>query len=227
MLVPPGPRCSERGRFVTLYPLTQKRLFISLPPKEIINHELLCPKFDGVRIRSKLLKARLARPSPSRRHTHAKMAGSNSRSISSSEHASSAANIGSAVSSTSSLIGAPPKQHAHPTLPAPPPSRQRRSFDYKYQQRRPCGRLMVKDCFDDVRRDADVGHAGRDRTPNVVNNPAGHAGALIKFALAETPGGGLENPVAIARRLLQEARAQLAPTEQHAPACSWRARLGA
>ena len=63
---------------------------------------------------------------------------------------------------------------------------------------------VVKHRFNNVRRDADVGHAGRYRTPDIMDNPAGYAGALIKFVLASTPRGGLKNPLAIARRLLQK-----------------------
>ena len=63
---------------------------------------------------------------------------------------------------------------------------------------------MVKHRFNNVRRDANVGHASRDRTPDIMDNPAGHPGALIKFVLASTPSGGLKNPLAIARRLLQK-----------------------
>src|SRR3984957_4610083 len=37
-----------------------------------------------------------------------------------------------------------------------------------------------------------------------MDNPAGPAGALIKFVLASTPRGGLKTPLAIARRLLQK-----------------------
>src|SRR3984957_9685960 len=63
---------------------------------------------------------------------------------------------------------------------------------------------VVKHCFDYMRRYTDIGHAGRYRTPDIMDNPAGYAGALIKFVLASTPRGGLKNPLAIARRLLQK-----------------------
>ena len=51
--------------------------------------------------------------------------------------------------------------------------------------------LMVKDLLDDVRRDADVGHAGRGRSAKVVNIPAVHTGALIKFVLEELSRRGI------------------------------------
>ena len=63
---------------------------------------------------------------------------------------------------------------------------------------------MVKHHFDNMRCYADIGHAGRYRTPDIMDNPIGYAGALIKFVLASTPRGGLKNPLAIARRLLQK-----------------------
>ena len=58
---------------------------------------------------------------------------------------------------------------------------------------------VVKHCLDDMRRYADIGHAGGYGTPDIVDNPAGYAGALIEFALAGAPRGGPENSLAIAR----------------------------
>ena len=58
---------------------------------------------------------------------------------------------------------------------------------------------MVKDLLDDVWRNADVGHAGCNRAPNIVNDPVAHAGALVEGALVEAPGCDLENQVICGR----------------------------
>src|SRR6516165_7761036 len=67
---------------------------------------------------------------------------------------------------------------------------------------------MVKHRFDNVRGYTDIGHTGRHRTPDIMDNPAGYAGALIKFVLASTPlAGDLKTPSPLRGDFSKRARA--------------------
>ena len=51
---------------------------------------------------------------------------------------------------------------------------------------------MVKHRFDDMRLDTDIGHAGSNRAPNVVNDPVAYARAFVEKVLLVRPGRKLE-----------------------------------
>ena len=91
------------------------------------------------------------------------------------------------------------RRYAHPTAPTPLPSRQRSLSDYKTSNAALVAADMVKHRLDNVRRDADIGHACRDRPANVVNGPTAHTGTFVEQVLLVRPGRKLEYCVTNAR----------------------------